>query len=454
MSKPIVAVVGRPNVGKSTLFNKLTGKRIAIVEDTPGVTRDRIYGDAEWLDYSFTLIDTGGIEPVKDDIISVQMRRQAQLAIDTADVILFLTDGREGITSADSDVADMLRRCKKPIVLAVNKVDHPKFEDVVYDFYALGIGEPMTISAEQGLGLGDLLDAIVAHFPKHDAEEEGEAVRIAFAGKPNVGKSSLVNKLLGQERTIVSDIPGTTRDAIDSPFEVDGESYILVDTAGIRRKRAIEDESVERYSVIRSLGAIRRADVVLIVIDASSGMSEQDVKIAGYAHEEGKASAIIVNKWDLIEKDTHTIEIFKKKLKSDLSFMDYVPMLFISAKTGQRVNKIMDLVRLVYEQNCRRIFTGVLNDIVNEAISVNEPPTDNGRRLKIYYATQVSTKPPTFVLFVNDADLMHFSYKRYLENYLRKSFGLDATPIRIIPRTRESEKAQSEVRGKKENQQE
>lgn len=454
MSKPIVAVVGRPNVGKSTLFNKLTGKRIAIVEDTPGVTRDRIYGDAEWLDYSFTLIDTGGIEPVKDDIISVQMRRQAQLAIDTADVILFLTDGREGITSADSDVADMLRRCKKPIVLAVNKVDHPKFEDVVYDFYALGIGEPMTISAEQGLGLGDLLDAIVAHFPKHDAEEEGEAVRIAFAGKPNVGKSSLVNKLLGQERTIVSDIPGTTRDAIDSPFEVDGESYILVDTAGIRRKRAIEDESVERYSVIRSLGAIRRADVVLIVIDASSGMSEQDVKIAGYAHEEGKASAIIVNKWDLIEKDTHTIEIFKKKLKADLSFMDYVPMLFISAKTGQRVNKIMDLVRLVYEQNCRRISTGVLNDIVNEAISVNEPPTDNGRRLKIYYATQVSTKPPTFVLFVNDADLMHFSYKRYLENYLRKSFGLDATPIRIIPRTRESEKAQSEVRGKKENQQE
>lgn len=454
MSKPIVAVVGRPNVGKSTLFNKLTGKRIAIVEDTPGVTRDRIYGDAEWLDYSFTLIDTGGIEPVKDDIISVQMRRQAQLAIDTADVILFLTDGREGITSADSDVADMLRRCKKPIVLAVNKVDHPKFEDVVYDFYALGIGEPMTISAEQGLGLGDLLDAIVAHFPKHDAEEEGEAVRIAFAGKPNVGKSSLVNKLLGQERTIVSDIPGTTRDAIDSPFEVDGESYILVDTAGIRRKRAIEDESVERYSVIRSLGAIRRADVVLIVIDASSGMSEQDVKIAGYAHEEGKASAIIVNKWDLIEKDTHTIEIFKKKLKSDLSFMDYVPMLFISAKTGQRVNKIMDLVRLVYEQNCRRISTGVLNDIVNEAISVNEPPTDNGRRLKIYYATQVSTKPPTFVLFVNDADLMHFSYKRYLENYLRKSFGLDATPIRIIARTRESEKAQSEVRGKKGNQQE
>lgn len=454
MSKPIVAVVGRPNVGKSTLFNKLTGKRIAIVEDTPGVTRDRIYGDAEWLDYSFTLIDTGGIEPVKDDIISVQMRRQAQLAIDTADVILFLTDGREGITSADSDVADMLRRCKKPIVLAVNKVDHPKFEDVVCDFYALGIGEPMTISAEQGLGLGDLLDAIVAHFPKHDAEEEGEAVRIAFAGKPNVGKSSLVNKLLGQERTIVSDIPGTTRDAIDSPFEVDGESYILVDTAGIRRKRAIEDESVERYSVIRSLGAIRRADVVLIVIDASSGMSEQDVKIAGYAHEEGKASAIIVNKWDLIEKDTHTIEIFKKKLKADLSFMDYVPMLFISAKTGQRVNKIMDLVRLVYEQNCRRISTGVLNDIVNEAISVNEPPTDNGRRLKIYYATQVSTKPPTFVLFVNDADLMHFSYKRYLENYLRKSFGLDATPIRIIARTRESEKAQSEVRGKKDNQQE
>ena len=436
MSKPLVAVVGRPNVGKSTLFNKIVGKRIAIVEDTPGVTRDRIYGDAEWLDYNFALVDTGGIEPMKEDIISKQMRRQAELAIETADVIIFLTDGREGITAADEEVAHMLRRSKKPIVLAVNKVDHPKFEDVIYDFYGLGLGNPITISAEQGLGLGDLLDEVTSYFDKCEADADHESVNIAIVGKPNVGKSSLVNALLGYERTIVSDVSGTTRDAIDTPFEYDGTNFVLVDTAGIRRKRAIEDETVERYSVIRSLGAIRRADVALIVIDASQGMSEQDVRIAGYVHEEGKASVVIVNKWDTIEKDTHTMNEFKKKLYADLAFMDYVPMLFISAKTGQRVNKVLELAKHAYEQNSMRISTGTLNDVISEAITITEPPSDKGRRLKIYYATQFATNPPTFALVVNDPNIMHFSYQRYLENYLRKSFGLDATPIRLKVRQR------------------
>ncbi|HWS30297.1 MAG TPA: ribosome biogenesis GTPase Der [Clostridia bacterium] len=436
MSRPIVAVVGRPNVGKSTFFNKIVGRRIAIVEDTPGVTRDRIYGDAQWLTHDFTLIDTGGIEPKKDDIISAQMRRQAELAIETADVILFLVDGREGITAADEDVAELLRRSKKPVVLAVNKVDNQKFEDSAYDFYSLGIGEPFTISAEQGLGLGDILDEVVKHFDESSAPEQEDATKIAVVGKPNVGKSSLVNALLGQERTIVSDIPGTTRDAIDSPFTYNGENYILIDTAGIRRKRAIEDESIERYSVIRSLGAVRRADVVLIVVDASEGMSEQDVRIAGYVHEEGKASVLIVNKWDKIEKDTHTMNEFEKKLASDLAFMDYVPMLFISAKTGQRVAKVLETAKLAYVQNCTRIKTGTLNDVVAEAVSMNEPPSDKGRRLKIYYATQTDIKPPTFVLFVNEPEIMHFSYKRYLENYFRKSFNFTATPLRILVRKR------------------
>lgn len=436
MAKPLVAVVGRPNVGKSTLFNRIIGKRIAIVEDTPGVTRDRIYADANWLTHAFTLVDTGGIEPVQEDIISTQMRRQAQLAIDTADVILFLVDGREGITAADEEVAHMLRRSHKPVVLAVNKVDHPKYEDAAYDFYSLGIGSPFTISGEQGLGLGDLLDEVVSHFPAPAEDEAQEATRIAIVGKPNVGKSSLVNALLGYERTIVSEVAGTTRDAVDTPFTHGGQPYVLVDTAGIRRKRAIDDATIERYSVIRSLGAIRRADVVLIVIDAAQGMSEQDVRIAGYVHEEGKASVVIVNKWDLIEKDTHTMNRFKKKLYADLAFMDYVPILFISAKTGQRVTKVLELARHAYEQNCMRVSTGTLNDILNEAVTVTEPPSDKGRRLKIYYGTQVSTKPPTFVLFVNDPELMHFSYKRYLENYFRKSFGIDATPIRLIIRAR------------------
>ncbi len=435
--KPLIAIVGRPNVGKSTLFNKIVGKRIAIVEDTPGVTRDRIYADGEWLNYHFTLIDTGGIEPESEDIIAKQMRRQAELAIETAHVIVFIVDGRAGLTSADEEVAEMLRRSKKPVVLVVNKLDHPKFEDEIYDFYALGIGTPIGISAEQGLGLGDMLDEVVAYFPRIEEEAAEENPSIAIVGRPNVGKSSLVNSLLGQERTIVSDIPGTTRDAIDTPFIWNEKEYTLIDTAGIRRKRAVEDETVERYSVIRSLAAIRRCDIALIVIDAERGLSEQDVKIAGYVHEEGKASVVIVNKWDLIEKDTYTADKFKKDMLVDLAFMSYVPMLFISAKTGQRVNKVMELAEYALAQNSMRISTGKLNGVVNEAITMNEPPVSSGRRLRIYYTTQVSIKPPTFVIFVNEPDLMHFSYKRYLENFIRKSFELKATPIRIIIRKRE-----------------
>ena len=436
MSKPLVAIVGRPNVGKSTLFNKLIGRRLSIVEDTPGVTRDRIYADAEWLTHSFTLIDTGGIEPASEDIIAVQMRRQAELAIETADVIVFLVDGREGMTAADEEVATMLRKSNKPVVLAVNKLDAPKFNDAIYEFYALGLGDPIIISAGQGLGLGDMLDEVCAHFPP-EAEEEGEhPLNIAVVGKPNVGKSSLVNAILGEERCIVSNIPGTTRDAVDTLFTLDGEPYVLVDTAGIRRKRAVEDETIERYSVIRSLAAVRRADVVLIVVDAEQGLSEQDVKIAGYVHEEGKPSVLVVNKWDLIEKDTNTMNQFKKDMQVDLAFMDYVPFLFLSAKTGQRVNKLLGAAKESYAQSIRRITTGTLNDIVNEAISMTEPPAMSGKRLKIYYATEVSVQPPTFVIFVNDEALVHFSYKRYMENYFRKTFGFVGTPIKIIFRTR------------------
>ncbi len=435
--KPLIAIVGRPNVGKSTLFNKLVGKRIAIVEDTPGVTRDRIYADGEWLDYRFTLIDTGGIEPESEDIIAKQMRRQAELAIDTAHVIIFIVDGRAGLTAADEEVAEMLRRSKKPVVLAVNKIDHPKYEETVYDFYALGIGNPFGISAEQGLGLGDMLDEVVSYFPKIEEEAAEENPSIAIVGRPNVGKSSLLNALLGQERSIVSNVPGTTRDAIDTPFIWNEKEYTLIDTAGIRRKRAVEDETVERYSVIRSLAAIRRCDIALIVVDAERGLSEQDVRIAGYVHEEGKASVVVVNKWDAIEKDTYTADKFKKDMLVDLAFMSYVPMLFISAKTGLRVNRVMELAEYALEQNSIRISTGKLNTIVNEAVTMNDPPLSGGRRLRIYYATQVSTKPPTFVIFVNEPDLMHFSYKRYLENYIRKSFDIKATPLRLIIRKRE-----------------
>ncbi len=439
MSKPLVAIVGRPNVGKSTLFNKLIGRRLSIVEDTPGVTRDRIYADAEWLTHSFTLIDTGGIEPASEDIIAVQMRRQAELAIETADVIIFLVDGREGMTAADEEVAAMLRRSNKPVVLAVNKLDTPKFNDAIYEFYALGLGDPVIVSAGQGLGLGDMLDEVCAHFPP-EAQEEGEhPLNIAVVGKPNVGKSSLVNAILGEERCIVSNIPGTTRDAVDTLFTLDGEPYVLVDTAGIRRKRAVEDETIERYSVIRSLAAVRRADVVLIVVDAEQGLSEQDVKIAGYVHEEGKPSVLVVNKWDLIEKDTNTMNKFKKDMQVDLAFMDYVPFLFLSAKTGQRVNKLLTVAKESYAQSIRRITTGTLNDIVNEAISMTEPPAMSGKRLKIYYATEVSVQPPTFVIFVNDEALVHFSYKRYMENYFRKTFGFAGTPIKIIFRNRGKE---------------
>ncbi len=439
MAKPLVAIVGRPNVGKSTLFNRLTGKRISIVEDTPGVTRDRIYGDAEWLEHKFTLIDTGGIEPASEDKIAIQMRRQAELAIETADVIIFLTDGRDGLTSADREVAAMLRRCKKPVVLAVNKLDAPKYHEAIYEFYELGLGEPYILSGGQGIGLGDLLQAVCENFPKVDETEEDKRIHIAIVGKPNVGKSSLTNAILGEERVIVSDVPGTTRDAIDTPFEKNGRQYVLIDTAGIRRKRAIEDESIERYSVIRSLAAIRRADVVLFVCDAEQGLSEQDVKIAGFVHEEGKPSIVIVNKWDLIEKDTNTMNKFKKDMEVDLAFMNYVPFLFISAKTGQRVQKVLDNVEEVYAQSIRRIPTGMLNDVMNEAVSMAEPPAQNGRRVKLYYATQVAIQPPTFVIFVNESTLVHFSYERYLDNYFRKTFGFTGTPIKILFRNRTRE---------------
>ncbi len=434
----LVAVVGRPNVGKSTFFNRMAGRRLSIVEDTPGVTRDRLYADVEWLGNTFTLIDTGGIELDSDDEFFSHMRRQAELAVDTADVILFFTDAREGLTADDRDVAQYLRRRHNNILLVVNKVDSPKQQDSLYDFYELGLGEPIAISAEQGLGLGDLLDEITARLPKGEPQKDN-GISIAVVGKPNAGKSSLVNKLLNEERSIVSDIPGTTRDALDTKFEFNGQPLTIIDTAGIRRKRSIEDGSIERYSVLRSLGAIRRCDVALILIDASAGITEQDVKIAGYVHEQGKASVVLVNKWDIIEKDTKTSEKFKKQLYNDLAFMDYVDVQFISARTGQRLQRVLPAVLEAHAQSVRRIQTGVLNDVLNDAMAVNQPPSTGGRRLKIFYCTQVAVAPPTFIIFVNQTQLMHFSYERYLENCFRKAFGFKGTPIKIILRERDGE---------------
>lgn len=438
MVKPLVAVVGRPNVGKSTFFNKMAGKRLSIVEDRPGVTRDRVYADAEWCGYSFTLIDTGGIEIHSEDQMWSHIRRQVELAVDIADVILYFVDGKTGIMPDDYDVADYLRMSKKPIVLAVNKIDNSSSYGV-YDFYDLGLGEPIPISAENSLNLGDLLDEIVAHFPERtEFEEDGEALKIAVVGKPNAGKSSLVNRLLGTERVIVSNIAGTTRDAIDTPFSVDGKNYRIIDTAGIRKKSKVE-EDVEYYSVIRSIDAMRRADVVLVMIDAEEGLTEQDVKICGLVHESRKPSLIVMNKWDLVQKDTFTINKFNEKLDAELKFMSYYKAVYISALTGQRTKTLLGEVNKVYENASRRISTGLLNDVLQDAMSVNEPPTHNGKKLKVYYATQASSNPPTFVLFVNDETIMHFSYKRYLENALRKAFDFSGTPISLKVRNKDSE---------------
>lgn len=436
MGKPIVAIVGRPNVGKSTLFNKLAGKRISIVQDTPGVTRDRIYAEAEWLNYNFTIIDTGGIEPERDDIIVKQMRRQANIAIETADVIIFIVDGKEGITAADAEVANMLRKSKKPVVLAVNKIDSLKYEENAYEFYNLGIGDPVTISASQGLGLGDMLDMVVENFDRIDADDEDEnTIKIAMLGKPNVGKSSLINRLLGEERVIVSNVPGTTRDAIDSVLETSLGKFILIDTAGLRRKSKIKEE-VEKYSAIRTLTAIERADVCILMIDATEGITEQDEKIIGYAHEMKKAIIVIVNKWDLVEKDDKTMDKFKKDLQSNLKFLQYAEYLFISALTGQRTQKVLETAKKCYDNYNKRVGTGVLNEVISKAVLMKEPPIVGLKRLKIYYATQVATKPPKFVFFVNDLNARHFSYERYLENQLRNSFDFKGTGIEIEYRER------------------
>ena len=435
--KPVVAVVGRPNVGKSTLFNVLAGEMISIVKDTPGVTRDRIYADCTWLDKAFTLIDTGGIEPDSRDIILAQMREQAEIAIATADVIIFIVDVRQGLTDSDSKVADMLRKSRKPVILAVNKVDSfAKFGNDVYEFYNLGIGDPIPISAASRLGLGELLDAVVAHFPEDTGEEEDDdRPRIAIVGKPNVGKSSIVNKLLGENRVIVSNIAGTTRDAVDTEIVHNGTEYVFIDTAGLRRKNKIKEE-LERYSIIRTVTAVERADVVLVVIDATEGVTEQDAKIAGIAHDRGKGIIIVVNKWDAIEKNDKTIYGYTYKIKPILSFVPYAEYVFVSAQTGQRLNKLYDLIDMVRENQTMRIQTGVLNEIMTEAVALQQPPSDKGKRLKLYYMTQVAVKPPTFVVFVNDKELMHFSYTRYLENRIRDAFGFRGTALKFIIRER------------------
>ena len=447
MNKPLVAIVGRPNVGKSTFFNKIAGKRISIVEDVPGVTRDRIHADAEWLGRKFTLVDTGGIDPNSEDALLSQMRTQAEIAIDLADVICFFTDARDGLTEDDKDVANLLRRTGKPVILVVNKVDYLGLNNSLYEFYELGLGDPVGISSVNMLGFGDLLDQIISFFPADSEKEENEdeaTIQIAVVGRPNVGKSSLINRLLGQNRTMVSDIPGTTRDAVDTAFTAgDGTRFNIIDTAGMRKKSSIEDESIECYSVIRSIAAIKRCDVALLLIDANDGVTEQDTKIAGLIHEEGKAVIIVVNKWDMLDKETGTLEKYKKGVIDKLKFMDYAPVLFISAKTGQRVQTVFDKVCEVYETSRRRITTGVLNDVINDATDHLQPPLQGTRRLKIYYATQTGIQPPSFVLFVNDEELMSFSYERYLENFFRKSFVLEGTPVRFILRERKEKENKS-----------
>jgi GTP-binding protein len=440
MARPIVAIVGRPNVGKSTLFNKLIGQRLSIVEDTPGVTRDRIYADCEWRNHNFMLIDTGGIEPKTDDMLLSQMKRQAQIAIDSADVIIFITDIRSGVTANDMDVATMLKKSGKPIILCVNKVDSiGAMPPELYEFYNLGMGDPFPVSSTHGHGTGDLLDEVLNLLPKqNDDDEDEDAIKVAIIGKPNVGKSSLVNKVAGEERVIVSDIPGTTRDAVDTLIENNFGRFVFIDTAGIRRKSRV-DERIEKYSVMRAIMAVERSDVCVIIIDAEEGFTEQDSKVAGEAMDQGKGCIVAVNKWDLIEKDTKTMEDYRKKLMNDFSFMPYAPIIFISAKTGQRIDKLFELIKYVNEQNCMRISTGMLNDVLAEAVARVQPPSDKGKRLKILYITQPSTKPPTFVVFVNSKDLFHFSYQRYLENQIRGVFGLEGTPVRFIVRERDRE---------------
>lgn len=440
MSKPIVAIVGRPNVGKSTLFNALAGEMISIVKDTPGVTRDRIYAEVTWLNHSFTMIDTGGIEPDSKDVILSQMREQAEIAIETADVIIFLTDVRQGLVDADSKVADMLRRSSKPVVLVVNKVDNfDKLMPDVYEFYNLGIGEPHPISSASKLGLGDMLDVVVEHFPEGiEGEEEDERPRIAIVGKPNVGKSSIINRIIGENRVIVSDIAGTTRDAIDTPVIKDGKEYVFIDTAGLRRKNKIKEE-LERYSIIRTVAAVERAEIVIVVIDATEGVTEQDAKIAGIAHERGKGVIIVVNKWDAIEKNDKTIYEYTNKIRNTLAYMPYAELLFVSAKTGLRIHKMFELIDIVIENHALRVSTGVLNEILTEAVAMQQPPSDKGKRLKIFYMTQVAVKPPTFVFFVNDKELMHFSYTRYIENKIREAFGFRGTSLKFITRERKEQ---------------
>ncbi|WP_409368807.1 ribosome biogenesis GTPase Der [Lysinibacillus sp. 38-6] len=435
MTKPVVAIVGRPNVGKSTIFNRIVGERVSIVEDIPGVTRDRIYSSAEWLTHDFNIIDTGGIE-IGDEPFLEQIRQQAEIAIEEADVIIFMTNGREGVTAADEQVAKILYKTKKPVVLAVNKIDNPDMREMIYDFYALGFGEPWPISGSHGLGLGDLLDECAKHFPQEDENQYGDdVIKFSLIGRPNVGKSSLVNAFLGQERVIVSNIAGTTRDAIDTPYKYDGQEYVIIDTAGMRKKGKVY-ETTEKYSVLRALRAIERSDVVLVVLNAEEGIQEQDKKIAGYAHEAGKAVIIVVNKWDAIEKDDKTMNLFTQQIREHFLFLDYAPIIFVSANTKQRVHQILPIIQRVSENHAMRIQSSILNEVIEDAVARNPAPTDKGRRLRIYYATQVAIQPPTFVVFVNETELMHFSYERFLENRIRETFDFEGTPIRLITRAR------------------